>query len=211
MRLILLGSPGAGKGTQAKLISAKFGIPNISTGDILRENIRQGTELGKKVKDCLERGDLVPDDTILEIIDARLKQDDCHKGFILDGFPRTVAQADGLDHLLKRGGIALSAVVALVTDPEALVRRLSSRHTCRNCGADYNAQGAAVPERCTRCGGIVDQRDDDKEETVRYRLEVYQKQTAPLIRFYEETGQLRRVDGMASVETVFQAIVGELA
>jgi adenylate kinase len=211
MRLILLGAPGAGKGTQAKRISAKLGIPQISTGDILRENIRQGTELGRKVKDYLEAGNLVSDDLILEIIDERLRRDDCRAGFILDGFPRTVAQAEGLERLLERMGTRLSAVVALEMESEALVTRLSSRHTCRDCGADYNAALAAVPAACTKCGGEVGQRDDDKEETVRHRLEVFQEQTAPLLRFYGDTGSLRRVDGMAPMDEVYAAIVDGLA
>jgi len=210
MRLILLGAPGAGKGTQAKRISAKLGIPQISTGDILRENIRQGTELGRKVKDCLEAGNLVSDDLILEIIDERLRRDDCRAGFILDGFPRTVAQAEGLEQLLAKMGTRLSAVVALEMESEALVARLSSRHTCRDCGADYNAAFAPVPARCTKCGGEVAQRDDDKEETVRHRLEVFQEQTAPLLRFYGDAGSLRRVDGMAPMDEVYAAIVDGL-
>jgi len=210
MRLILLGAPGAGKGTQAKRISAKLGIPQISTGDILRENIRQGTELGRKVKDCLEAGNLVPDDMILEIIDERLRREDCRTGFILDGFPRTVAQAEGLERLLERMGTRLSAVVALEMESEALVARLSSRHTCRDCGADYNATQAPVPAACTKCGGEVAQRDDDKEATVRHRLEVFEEQTAPLLRFYGDMGSLRRVNGMAPMDEVYAAIVGGL-
>jgi adenylate kinase len=211
MRLILLGAPGAGKGTQAKRISAEKGIPQISTGDILRENIRQGTELGRQVKACLEQGNLVSDDLILEIIAKRLAQEDCRPGFILDGFPRTVAQADGLVHLMQRMGIALDAVVLLDAEIESLVTRLSSRYTCRDCGADYNTATGKLPESCTRCGGVVGQRDDDKEETVRYRLKVFLEQTAPLIRFYEDAGQLRRVDGMAAMDVVFRSIVEGIA
>lgn len=210
MRLILLGAPGAGKGTQAKRLSADLGIPQISTGDILRENIRQGTDLGLKVKSYLDQGNLVPDSVILDIVDERLKRGDCQPGFILDGFPRTVPQAEGLDVLLDRGDMRLSGVVALDTDEEALVHRICSRFTCTTCGADYNASFAQVPNPCTACGGAVGQREDDKEETVRHRLGVYRNQTEPLIHYYEGTGRLRRVDGMASVEDVYRAILATL-
>lgn len=211
MRLILLGAPGAGKGTQAKRISARFGIPQVSTGDILRDNIRRGTELGRKVKDCLESGNLVSDELILEIMDERLLAEDCRPGFILDGFPRTVAQAEGLGQLLGKHGQVLNAVVALEADSEALVARLSSRYTCRECGADYNGAAGSVPQACSKCGGPVGQRDDDKEATVRHRLGVYLEQTAPLIRFYAQAGSLRKVNGMAPMDEVFQAILNELA
>jgi adenylate kinase len=210
MRLILLGAPGAGKGTQAKRLSADLGIPQISTGDILRENIRQGTDLGLKMKSYLDQGNLVPDTVILDIVDERLKREDCQPGFILDGFPRTVPQAEGLDILLERGDMRLSGVVALDTDEEALVRRISSRFTCSSCGADYNAGNGQVPSQCTACGGAVGQREDDKEETVRHRLGVYRNQTEPLIHYYDGTGRLRRVDGMASVEDVYRAILATL-
>lgn len=210
MRLILLGAPGAGKGTQAKRLSADLGIPQISTGDILRENIRQGTDLGLKVKSYLDQGNLVPDSVILDIVDERLRRADCQPGFILDGFPRTVPQAEGLDALLERGDMRLSGVVALDTDEEALVQRICSRFTCAACGADYNANAGLVPSQCTACGGVVGQREDDKEETVRHRLGVYRNQTEPLVRYYDGGGRLRRVDGMASVEDVYRAILATL-
>lgn len=210
MRLILLGAPGAGKGTQAKRLSAELGIPQISTGDILRENIRQETALGLKVKSYLDQGNLVPDALILDIVEERLKRDDCQVGFILDGFPRTVPQAQGLDGLLEHGEMRLSGVVVLDTDEDALVRRLSGRFTCRVCGADYNASAGLVPSRCTACGGEVGQREDDREETVRHRLKVYRSQTEPLIHYYDETGRLRRVDGMAPMDDVYRAILATL-
>jgi len=210
MRLILMGAPGAGKGTQAKRLSAELGIPQISTGDILRENIRQETTLGLKVKSYLDQGNLVPDALILDIVEERLKREDCQAGFILDGFPRTVPQAQGLDHLLERGEMRLSGVVALDTDEDALVRRLSGRFTCRVCGADYNASAGQVPSQCTACGGEVGQREDDQEQTVRHRLTVYRSQTEPLIHYYDETGRLRRVDGMASMDDVYRAILATL-
>jgi len=210
MRLILLGAPGAGKGTQARRISAELGIPQVSTGDILRDHIRRGTELGLRVRGYLDRGDLVPDSLILDIVGDRLGREDCRAGYVLDGFPRTVPQAEGLEALLERMGQRLSAVVALETESEALVRRLSSRWTCAGCGADYNAMAAPVPDRCASCGGVVGQRDDDRAETVRHRLKVYEEQTAPLILHYEGLGRLRRVDGLAPVEVVFRAILATL-
>jgi adenylate kinase len=209
MRLILLGAPGAGKGTQAKRLSTELGIPQISTGDMLRDNIRRGTELGLVVKHVLDRGELVPDELILEMIDARLAEPDCGAGFILDGFPRTVAQAEGLERHLGKSDATVS-VVAIETATEALVQRLSARYTCSHCGADYNAQREAVPAHCRKCGGAVSQREDDRAETVRRRLLVYAEQTAPLIRHYEEQGRLRRVDGLAPVEEVFRAILATL-
>ena len=210
MRLILLGAPGAGKGTQAKRISAELGIPQISTGDMLRDNIRRGTALGLQVKHLLERGELVPDELILEMIDNRLAEPDCGMGFILDGFPRTVAQAEGLEGHLEKSGAALEAVVAIETEADALVSRLAARHTCSQCGADFNSQTGEVPVRCLKCGGEVGQRDDDNEETVRRRLQVYEELTAPLIRHYESQGRLRCVNGLAPVEEVFRAILATL-
>jgi adenylate kinase len=206
MRVILLGAPGVGKGTQAKRLSAEAGIPQISTGDILRENIRTGSELGARVKAFLDRGDLVPDDVILAIIEDRLQREDCRAGFILDGFPRTVPQAQGLDRLLDKLGQALSGVVEIRVPSERIVARLSARFTCSVCGADYNRLRAEVPERCTVCGGPVGQRDDDTEETVRHRIGVYERQTAPLIDYYAGTGKLHAVDGTAAVSEVYAAL-----
>jgi adenylate kinase len=210
MRLILLGAPGAGKGTQAKRISAELGIPQVSTGDILRDNIRRRTDLGQKVKEYLDRGDLVPDSVILEIIDDRIQRDDCQPGYILDGFPRTVAQARGLDELLARGGSALNAVIALNIADENIVRRLSARFTCSECGTDYNRLTGDVPAACRNCGGAVTQREDDREETIRHRLSVYHKQTSPLIGYYEERGILRHVKGTGTMDEVYSAIRASL-
>ena len=206
MRVILLGAPGVGKGTQAKRLSAEVGIPQISTGDILRENIRRGTELGRKVKEYLDRGNLVPDAVILEIIEERFKRDDCRPGFILDGFPRTVPQAQGLDRLLERMGQRLTGVVEIRVPDEKIVERLSARFTCADCGADYNRLTGEVPDACRHCGGAVGPRDDDAAETVRYRLQVYQEQTTPLVEYYSRTGQLRTVDGQQPVPDVYAAL-----
>lgn len=206
MRVILLGAPGVGKGTQAKRLSAEVGIPQISTGDILRENIRRGTELGRKVKEYLDRGDLVPDSAMLEIIEERFKREDCRPGFILDGFPRTVPQAQGLDRLLEKMGQRLTGVVEIRVPAEKIVERLSARFTCADCGADYNRLTGEVPETCRYCGGTVRQRDDDTAETVRHRMDVYQTQTTPLVVYYSSTGQLRTVDGLRPVADVYAAL-----
>lgn len=210
MRLILLGAPGVGKGTQAKRISAEMGIPQISTGDILRDNIRRETDMGLKVKEYLDSGDLVPDSVILEIIEDRIKQEDCRPGYILDGFPRTVAQARGLDDLLANSGSALNAVVAIEVPDEVIVKRLSGRYTCTVCGTDYNVNVAAIPPNCRNCGGKVAQRDDDHEETIRHRLSVYRKQTSPLVGYYEAKGVLKKINGGAGMDDVFRAILATL-
>jgi len=201
-----LGPPGAGKGTQAKRLSVEAGIPQVSTGDILRDHIRRGSELGGKVKRYLDAGDLVPDEVILELVEERLGRADCAGGFILDGFPRTVPQARGLDELLARHDRPLTAVVEIRVPAEALVARLSARFVCADCGADYNRLTGEVPARCALCGGPVGQRDDDKAETVRHRLEVYGEQTAPLVDYYAGTGQLRTVDGTLAVAAVYAAL-----
>jgi adenylate kinase len=209
MRLILLGAPGAGKGTQAKRLVKEFGIPQISTGDILRENIRQNTELGVKVKTYLDSGDLVPDAVILEIIDDRLKRDDCNTGFILDGFPRTVPQAEGLDSLLEERKIALDKVILIDIADEVIVERLSSRFTCISCGADYNKLTGSVPVNCD-CGGSIKPRDDDNAETVHYRLSVYKKQTSPLVEYYSSSGKLKKINGLGTVDGIFALVKAEL-
>jgi adenylate kinase len=205
---MLLGAPGVGKGTQAKKIMAKYGIPQISTGDILRNEVREQTELGKLAKEVMERGELVPDEIILKMIEKRLQEPDCQKGFILDGFPRTIPQAEGLEKILqKMGNISLKVIEISVPDEE-IIRRLSARRICSKCGKDYNLIFNPPPPdgKCEVCGGEIIQRDDDKEETIRKRLEVYRKQTEPLVAYYQKKGNLYRVDGTQSIEEVFQEI-----
>ena len=209
MNLILLGPPGAGKGTQAKMMVSEFGIPQISTGDILRAEVAEGTALGKKAKDYMDAGDLVPDDLILEMVKGRLAQDDCTKGFILDGFPRTIPQAEGLGGLLGSLSKNLDAVLSIDVDDEELVRRLTARWLCMNCGYIYNIVTDPPPEdrKCLKCGGgEIYQRDDDKETTVRNRLGVYAKKTAPLIDFYKSKGILLGIPGIGSPEDIFHRV-----
>ncbi len=208
MYIMLLGAPGVGKGTQAKKIMAKYGIPQISTGDILRNEVRQQTELGKLAKEVMERGELVPDEIILKMVEKRLQEPDCQKGFILDGFPRTIPQAEGLEEILQRmGNISLKVIEIYVPDEE-IIRRLSARRICSKCGKDYNLIFNPPPAdgKCEVCGGEIIQRDDDREETIRKRLEVYRKQTEPLVSYYQKKGNLYRVDGTRSIEEVFQEI-----
>ena len=183
MNLILLGGPGAGKGTQAKLIVEEYKIPQISTGDMLREAVKQGTELGKKAKEYMDKGELVPDEIVIGIVRDRLKQPDCEKGFILDGFPRTIAQAEALDKMLDEIGKKIDAVINIYVPEEEIVKRIVNRRTCKKCGAIYHLIYSPPKEsnKCDKCGGELYQRDDDKEETVRERLRVYKQQTEPLI------------------------------
>ncbi len=209
MHIILLGAPGVGKGTQAKLIMAKFSIPQISTGDILRAEIKNETGLGKQVKSILESGELVSEGLILQIVENRLKQPDCENGFILDGFPRTIPQADGLAEILKRlGDIHLRVIEVSVPDAE-IIKRLTSRRTCSNCGTMYNMvdNPPASGNICTVCGGNVVQRDDDKAETIQNRLAVYRKNTEPLIEYYKKHGEFFKVNGMQSIESVFEDVL----
>ncbi len=212
MNLILLGPPGAGKGTQAKLLTEQFGIPQISTGDILRAAVREGTPMGVKAKACMDEGKLVPDDVVVGIVRERLQQTDCDKGFILDGFPRTVPQADSLKVTLGELDKGLDAVISLEVDPEALVDRLTGRRTCRSCGKGYHLKfdPPSVPGKCDVCSGELFQRDDDREETIRKRLQVYHDQTAPLIAYYGQAGLLTSVDGMAGIEAVQGQLLGIL-
>jgi len=208
MNLILLGAPGAGKGTQAKLISEKYGIPQIATGDMLREAVAKGTELGKKAKEYMDKGELVPDEIVIGIVRDRLQQSDCEKGFILDGFPRTLAQAKALDDMLKELGKEIDAVINIYVPENEIITRIVNRRTCKNCGAVYHLIYNPPKEdnKCDKCGGELYQRDDDKEETVRERLKVYQKMTEPLIAYYREKGKLYDVDGTKDIEGVFKEI-----
>lgn len=212
MRLVLFGPPGVGKGTQAKLLSERFHIPHISTGDTLREAVAAGTELGKKAKTIMDAGQLVSDDIMIGIIRGVLGSPRCANGFILDGFPRTVPQAKALDALLQEINIKLTCVVNMEIDETEVVRRLSSRLTCAQCGKIYNLgiDKLAESKNCPNCGAELYQRDDDKPDTVRKRLRVHSESTAPVKEFYERSGLLKNVNGMGSVEEVTAAILAAL-
>lgn len=209
LRIILLGPPGAGKGTQAAKICERYQIPHISTGDIFRQNIKEGTELGLKANEYMSKGELVPDDLVLEIIEKRLVEDDCNNGFLLDGFPRTVYQAEQLDRFLDQENHSISKVLEIDVDNEILKTRLIGRRVCRNCGATYHVINMP-PEKegiCDICGGELYQRSDDTAATVENRLEVYSTRTAPLVEYYEATGRLAHIDGSTGLENVFSDIV----
>ncbi len=208
MNLILLGPPGSGKGTQAKKIVEKYGIPQISTGDMLREAVAKGTELGKEAKKYMDAGQLVPDEVVIGIVKERLQQPDCEKGFILDGFPRTIAQAEALDKILEEMGKKIDAVINIQVPEEEVVKRIVYRRTCKNCGAVYHLIYNPPKEdnKCDKCGGELYQRDDDKEETVRKRYKVYKEQTEPLVEYYAKKGILYNIDGTKSIDEVFQEI-----
>jgi len=212
MRLVLVGPPGAGKGTQAEFISAHLSVPKISTGDIFRANVSQGTPLGREAKKFMDAGDLVPDEITVGMVRDRLAEDDAGKGFLLDGFPRNVPQARTLDDLLLEAGTPLDVVLELVVDDDEVVRRLSGRRTCRNCGHIWHVDfdPPSVEGVCDSCGGELFQRDDDKPETVRHRLEVYRVQTEPLIGFYREAGKLVAIDALGAVEDVTERAIGAL-
>lgn len=209
MKLILLGPPGAGKGTQAKILTERFGIPQISTGDILRAAVKEGTPMGVKAKSFMDAGGLVPDEVVIGIVQERLQQPDCVKGFILDGFPRTTAQAEALKQTLVQLGKELNKVVSLEVDVEALVVRLTGRRTCKDCGRGFHVQFDApkVDGVCDSCGGALVQRDDDREATIRHRLDVYAQQTSPLIAYYRNEGLLASVDGMLAMDAVQDALL----
>lgn len=212
MNIIFLGPPGAGKGTQAKILIEKYGIPQISTGDMLREHVAKGTELGLKAKEYMEKGQLVPDEIILGMVKERLSQEDAQKGFILDGFPRTVAQAEALDKILEEMGKKIEYVLALIVPDEDLVTRLTGRRTCKNCGMMYHIifKPPKVEGKCDACGGELYQRPDDNEETVRNRLKVYHEQTAPLIKYYSKKGILFEIDGSKSIDEITQQLINIL-
>ncbi len=209
MNIVFLGPPGAGKGTQAKKIAEKYGIPQISTGDMFREHLSKGTELGQKAKEYMDKGQLVPDEIVLGMVEERLKQPDCEKGFILDGFPRTVPQAEALDKLLEKMGKKIDYAICIDVPDDELVKRLTGRRTCKNCGMMYHVIFKPPKEegKCDVCGGELYQRADDNEETVRNRLKVYHEQTEPIIQFYEKKGVLHRIDGMGSIDEIFDRIV----
>ena len=208
MRLVMLGAPGAGKGTQAKKIADKYGIPHISTGDIFRANIKNGTELGKKAKEYMDKGALVPDELVVDLVADRVKQADCEKGYVLDGFPRTIPQAESLDAVLKTMGQKIDYAVNVEVPDENIVSRMSGRRACVGCGATYHIAHAPSKTEgiCDRCGEALILRDDDKAETVKTRLSVYHEQTQPLIEYYGRQGCLKDVDGTVDMEEVFAAI-----
>ena len=212
LRTILLGPPGAGKGTQAVKIVEKYGIPHISTGDIFRENIKKGTELGKKAQEYMNKGELVPDDLVIAIATARLLEDDCKNGFLLDGFPRTVYQAEKLDEFLEAHNSKIDKVVDISVGKEELMIRLTGRRVCKTCGASYHIVNIPPKKEgvCDICGGPLIQRDDDNAETAANRIEVYEEQTRPLVDYYEKAGNLVLIDGTTGLENVFADIVRAL-
>ena len=213
MKIVMLGAPGAGKGTQAKKIAAKYGIPHISTGDIFRANLKAGTELGLKAKEYMNRGALVPDSLTLELIMDRFKEDDCKEGYVLDGFPRTIPQAEALTEALKKINDKLDFAVNVEVPDEAIVNRMSGRRACLQCGGTYHIlyNPPRVEGKCDACGGDLILRADDSPKTVQHRLEVYHNQTQPLIDYYKEEGIFKEVDGTQDMEKVFEDIVKILA
>lgn len=212
LRTILLGPPGAGKGTQADKIVEKYNIPHISTGDIFRDNIKNGTELGKKAQAYMNKGELVPDDLVIEIATDRLLKDDCKNGFLLDGFPRTVYQAEKLDEFLQAHGQKLDKVLDLEVGEDILMVRLTGRRVCKACGASYHVVNIPPKKEgiCDKCGGELIQRADDNEETAKNRIDVYNEQTRPLVDYYEKAGNLARIDGATPLEQTFKDIVAAL-
>lgn len=208
MKIIMLGAPGAGKGTQAKQIATKYQIPHISTGDIFRANIKNGTELGKKAKEYMDQGLLVPDELTCDLVVDRIGQDDCANGFVLDGFPRTIPQAECLDEALKNMGQSMDFAIDVDVPDSHIVERMSGRRACLSCGATYHV--VTIPPKtegiCDVCGKELVLRDDDKPETVQKRLDVYHEQTQPLIDYYEKQGILHSVDGTQPMEDVFASI-----
>ena len=209
MKIIMLGAPGAGKGTQAKKIAAKYEIPHISTGDIFRANIKNGTELGKKAKTYMDQGLLVPDELVVDLVVDRVNQEDCANGYVLDGFPRTIPQAEALTEALKGLGQKVDYAIDVNVPDENIVNRMSGRRACVGCGATYHIVYAPTKAEgiCDTCGGELILRDDDKPETVQKRLNVYHEQTQPLIDYYTNEGILRTVDGTIDIDDVFASIV----
>lgn len=204
MKLILLGAPGAGKGTQAQKLVEHYSIPQISTGDLLRAAVKAGTQLGKEANEYMTSGKLVPDEVVIGLIEERLKEDDCAKGFILDGFPRTVAQAEKLGEIAE-----MDAIVNVAVDTSILMDRLTGRRTCKECNGMFHMVFKPPKEegKCDACGGELYQRADDNEETVKSRLDTYEESTAPLVDFYQKTGKLKEVNGQGAIDDVFQSVL----
>ena len=212
MKIIMLGAPGAGKGTQAEMISEKYGLPHISTGDIFRANIKNGTELGKEAKKYMDQGQLVPDELTVKILLDRVAQADCKNGYVLDGFPRTIPQAEVLDEELTKLGDKVDFAINVDVPDDNIINRMSGRRACVSCGATYHVvfNPTKVEGVCDKCGANLILRDDDKPETVKNRLDVYHKQTQPLIDFYSKKGILKEVDGTVAMNEVFNAITAIL-
>ena len=212
MHILLMGPPGAGKGTQAANLVKKFSIPHISTGDMFRAAIKEGTELGKKAKACIDAGNLVPDEITIGIVKERLSQEDCKKGFILDGFPRTVDQADALKGILTELGLSLKSVLNITVPSADLVERAVGRRICRSCGATYHVKFSPSKQEgvCDACGGELYQRADDTEETMKNRLSVYEAQPKPLIDYYQAAGLYVEIDGRQAIDKVFDDVVAAL-
>lgn len=212
VRLVLLGAPGAGKGTQAKKLIEKYNIPQISTGDLLRAAVGEGTSLGLEAKSYMDKGELVPDSVVLGMVKERLLLDDCNEGFILDGFPRNTAQAEALDEMLDHLAKPLDAALSVDVPVEDLMKRLTGRRTCKECGQMYNIHfsAPATEGTCDKCSGDLYQRDDDQEETISKRLEVYEEQTAPLIDYYRDKGILKSVSGTGDIDEIFTNVQATL-
>ncbi len=208
MILILLGAPGVGKGTQAEFISREFGIPQISTGDILRKEVKEGSELGKQAKKYMDSGALVPDDVIVGMMEKRIKADDCRNGFILDGFPRTTDQAEALDKMLEKNSLTLDKVILIDVPKNEIVERLTGRRVCSKCGAVYHIKNNPPKTEgvCDKCGGELIQRDDDTKEVVENRLKVYEESTMPLIYYYKKANKLAKINGLGNIEKIFENI-----
>ena len=211
-RVVLLGPPGAGKGTQAKLLQEKFAACQISTGDILRKAVAEQTRLGKEAAQYIERGALVPDDVIVGLVGERLKEKDCENGFILDGFPRTIPQAESLDAMLREMRLSLNRALSVQVPRSVIIERLAGRRSCKNCGALAHVVFSPPKKEgvCDRCGGELYQRQDDKEETVAHRLKVYEQQTAPLVDYYRRRDLLREIDGVGAVDEIRSRVMAAL-
>src|ERR1700690_2092740 len=212
MRIVLLGAPGAGKGTQAKKLVEKYGIPQVSTGDLLRAAVAAGTPLGKEAKACMDKGEIVPRSLVLGMMEERMKQEDMKKGYILDGFPRNTKQAEALDAMLAKLNMPLTAALSVDVPFEDLIKRLTGRRTCKSCGQMYNIyfSPSKVEGTCDKCGAALFQRDDDKEETIKKRLEVYNASTAPLIDYYKGKGILKSVQGTGNIDSIFGEVCAQL-
>ena len=213
MNIILLGPPGAGKGTQAKMLVEEYQIPQISTGDILRAAVKEGTPMGKEAKNYMDKGELVPDSVVIGIVEERIQQPDCEKGYMLDGFPRTVPQAEALDEMLKKLSSQIDHVVSIRVANEELVERLTGRRTCRECGAGFHVMFDPPKQEgvCDKCGGELYQRDDDNVETVTSRLQVYESQTKPLVDYYNSQEKVRDIDGVGEIKEIFGRITQVLS